>query len=339
MRFNRQVMLAAAILGLAIPSTAATATAAGPTTGRLLASGLQGTIGGAIGPDRALYVAEGQLGTITRIDPRTGQATTFASGLPPAVLPIGGATDVAFIGSTAYTLVTLVSDDVGGNQIDGIYRVDGPNSFTIIADLGTYSRTHPPRTPFDVPTGLQFALEPIKGGFLVTDGHHNRVLRVSRRGAISELIGFDNIVPTGLAVSGHKVYMSEAGPIPHVPETGKVVSFGLHSPTAKDVASGFSLIVDVEFGPDGVLYALSQGDSPGNVPPASPAQPDSGELLRVNHDGTFTVLADHLDLPTSLHFVHDDALVVTLNGEVWKIDDVSDLADNHHGHDDDHEDD
>ena len=45
------------------------------------------------------------------------------------------------------------------------------------------------------------------------------------------------------------------------------------------------------------------------------------------------------DLPTSLHFVHDDTLVVTLNGEVWKIDDVSDLADNHHGHDDDHEDD
>jgi hypothetical protein len=254
-------------------------------------------------------------------------------------LGIGGATDVAFIGDTAYALVTLVSDDVGGTEVDGIYRLDGSSNYEVVADLGKYSRTHPPRTPFDVPTGLQFALEPFRGGFLVTDGHHNRVLRVSRRGVISELIGFDNIVPTGMAVSGHKVYMSEAGPIPHLPETGKVVSFGLHSPTVTDVASGFSLIIDVEFGPDGTLYALSQGDSPGNVPPASPAQPDSGKLLRVNHDGTFTVLVDDLDLPTSLHFVHDDALVVTFNGEVWKIDDVSDLADNHHGHDDDHEDD
>ncbi len=332
-------MLAVALFGLAVPSTAGTAAAAGPTAGRLLASGLQGTIGGSIGPDGALYVPEATLGTITRIDPKTGQATTFASGLPPAVLPIGGATDVAFIGNTAYALVTLVSDDVGGNQVDGIYRIDGPSSFTIIADLGTYSRTHPPRTPFDVPTGLQFALEPIKGGFLVTDGHHNRVLRVSLGGAISELIQFDNIVPTGMAVRGHTVYMSEAGPIPHNPDMGKVVSFGLHSPTATDVASGFSLIVDVELGRDGTLYALSQGDSPGNVPPASPAQPDSGKLLRVNRDGTFTVLVDQLNRPTSLHFVHDDALVVTLNGEVWKIDDVSDLDGNHHGHDDGHEDD
>jgi hypothetical protein len=65
---------------------------------------------------------------------------------------------VSFIGNKAYVLVTLVSDDVGGDQVDGIYRVDGPGTFTVIADLGTFSRTHPPLTPFDVPTGLQFAL-------------------------------------------------------------------------------------------------------------------------------------------------------------------------------------
>ena len=283
---------------------------------------MQGTIGGAIGPDHALYVPEGALGRITRIDPRTGDATTFADGLPRAVLPIGGAIDVAFVGRTAYVLVTLVSDDVGGDQIDGIYRVDDADSFTVIADLGAYSRAHPPRTPFDVPTGLQFALEPIAGGFLVSDGHHNRVLRVSHRGSISELIGFDNIVPAGLAAQGSRVYMAETGPVPHLPETGKVVTFRRHDPAATDVASGFSLVVDVELDRRGALFALSQGDSPGVVPPASPALPDSGELLRVNRNGTFSVVVDHLDLPTSLHFIRDTAFVVTLNGEVWRIEGV-----------------
>ena len=47
--------------------------------------------------------------------------------------------DVAFIGKTAYALVTLVGPDVGGSDVVGIYRVDGPDSFTVIADIGAFS--------------------------------------------------------------------------------------------------------------------------------------------------------------------------------------------------------
>ena len=162
--------------------------------------------------------------------------------------PFGGAIDVAFIGKTAYVLVTLVGPDVGGSDVVGIYRVDGPDSFTVVADIGAFSMDNPPTTAFFVPTGVQYALETYRGGFLVTDGHHNRVLRVTLDGEITELIAFDNIVPTGLAVSGNTVYMAEAGPVPHLPENGKVVAFGPKSPTATEVASGASLLVDVEFG-------------------------------------------------------------------------------------------
>ena len=44
-----------------------------------------------IGPDRALYVAEGVAGRISRIDPDTGHVTTFASGLPKRLtgFPVG----------------------------------------------------------------------------------------------------------------------------------------------------------------------------------------------------------------------------------------------------------
>jgi sugar lactone lactonase YvrE len=296
----------------------------GPHAARLL-RGLEGGSGSTLGPGGALYVTEGVAGRISRVDPQTGQITTFASGLPKRVAPdatFGGAVDVAFIGTTAYVLVTLVDSHVGGNDVDGIYRVDGPDSFTVIADIGAFSSLNPPSSPFELPTGVQYALEPYRGGFLVTDGHHNRVLRVTLDGEVTEVIAFGNVVPTGLAVSGPTVYMAEAGPVPHRPEDGKVVAFRPKSPTAKEVASGASLLVDVEFGREHILYALSQGDFSGD-PEGSPARPDTGALVKVNGDGTFTVITDGLDRPTSLEFIGDTAYVVTLTGEIWTIDGVS----------------
>ncbi len=302
----------------------------------LLASGLSGTIGSAIGPDGALYVPEGALGQITRIDISTGKTRTFASGLPPSLIGLGGAIDVAFVGKTAYALVTLVSDPLFGGPagLDGIYRIDHHGGIELIADLGTFSFEHPPTpaVPFDyfLQNGLQFALEPVDDGFLVSDGHLNRVLHVALDGDIRVLAQFDDVVPTGLAATADRVYMAELGPVPNLPETGKVISFRLNRPAStQNVASGVSMIVDVEFGPRGKLYALSQGDF-GGGDPGSPAAPNTGRLLRVNGNGTFTVLSDKLDRPTSLEFVGDTALIVTLAGEVWKIKGVSEL--DNHGH-------
>ena len=331
MRRTRVITLVALIVSVitgsiaAVPAGARVRRAQPPMEVTLLADGLQGSVGATIGPDGALSVAEAELGQITRIDPTTGNATTFASGLPPQVIPLGGAIDVAFVGTTMYVLVTLVGPDVGGNNVVGIYRMNGSGNFTVFADLGTWSIDHPPTTAFDLPSGVQFALQPVADGFLVSDGHHNRVLHVSSTGEITQRMQFSNTVPTGLAVTRGTVFMAEAGPVPHVPATGRVVSFPLNpaGPNAHEVASGYSLLVDVEPGPDGALYALSQGDSPGDVPPASPAAPDSGELLLVNRNGSFSVLVDGLDLPTSLDFVGDTAFVTTLNGEVWKITNVS----------------
>jgi hypothetical protein len=319
---RKLLLLAAALIGLITPCAASAAPSSGGPNPTQLLAGLEGASGSTVGPGRALYVTEGAAGRISRVDPKTGDITTFASGLPKSIIGIGGAIDVAFIGKTAYALVTLVGPDVGGSDIVGIYRVDGPNSFTVVADIGAFALSNPPNTPFDVPTGLQYALQTFRGGFLVTDGHHNRVLRVTLDGEVTELIGFDNIVPTGLDVKGNRVYMAEAGPVPHEPEDGKVVSFRPKSPTAREVASGARLLVDVEFGRDRKLYALSQGVF-GGGPAGSPAQPNTGSLVKVKRNGTFTVVVDGLDRPTSLEFIRNTAYVVTLSGEIWKIRRVS----------------
>jgi hypothetical protein len=288
---------------------------------KLIASGFEGAAGSAIGPDGALYVAEGAVGRISRVNLRTGDVSTFAEGLPPSLIGLGGAIDITFVGSTPYVLVALVGPLLGGDPADvnGIYRVDGPNSFTPIADIGAFSMNNLPPV-FDLPIGLQFAIDNYEDGFLVTDGNHNRVLYVTLDGDISEFATFDNIVPTGLSVSRRTVFMAQAGPVPHNPEDGKVLAFLPWSSGAVEVASGAPLLVDVEVGFG--VFALSQGDFEEGNPPASPAMPNTGALVRANWHGGFDVIADGLNLPTSLEIVGKKAYVVTLTGEVWGINNI-----------------
>jgi len=333
MRLKRNLLLAvvAALIGLIVPVVASAAAPA-----ELLGSlpGGAGS-GSTVGPGGALYVAQPAAGEIWRIDRKSGNEALYASGLPQRFgqLPFGGVMDVAFIGSKAYALVSVVGTDFPADlfacnpQTVGIYRVNGPTSSTLIADIGTFSCDNPPTGfPFVVPMGVQYALESYRGGFLVTDGHHNRVLRVRRDGTITQLIAFGDVVPTGMDVSGDRIYLAEAGPVPHMPQDGKIVSFEPGSSTAETVASGARLAVDVEKGRGRTLFALSQGEFPCGGDPAcagSPASHDTGALMKANADGTFTTVADQLDQPSSLEIVGTTAYVITLGGEIWRIDGIS----------------
>jgi hypothetical protein len=293
---------------------------------QLLVTGLQELQGSALGPGGALFVTAPLTGSIWRIDPKTGARSLFATGLParnPDPYYIGsGVVDVAFIGSTAYALVTGVAEDLGGHDVVGIYRIDGPNSSTVIADIGAWSVAHPPVPAFFVPTGFQYAIETFRGGFVVTDGHHNRVLRVTRDGEITELIAFEDVVPTGLAVWGNTIYLTQAGPIPHLPQNGKVVMFELGSKTATVVTSGIRLALDVEFGRGHTLFALSQGFWAGSYE-GEPALPNTGALMRLNGNGTLTTVVGELDRPTSVEIIENTAYVTGLGGEVWKVFDIA----------------
>ncbi len=335
-RFRRAVVAGIAAAAMLAVSSAPTADAkpkASSVVTPLATFGSGLGSGSTIGPDGALYVTDGNAGGVWRIDVQTGHVSLFADGLPLRVLPIGGAMDVAFIGHTMYVLVTMVGGDIVGgphfgDATGGIYRLNDDGSFTVIADIGTWSAAHPPATDFFITTGVQYAMQPIHGGFLVTDGHHNRVLNVSLDGTVSERVAFGNIVPTGLDASGTNVYLSRLGPVPHLPENGRILTFKTHDSAVHEVARGASMLVDVELGRRHTLYALSQGQWNG-VEEGSPAFPNTGRLVRVDKHGALTPLRDGagnelvLDQPTSFELVGDTAYVVSLSGHVVKVDNVS----------------
>jgi hypothetical protein len=51
--------------------------------------------------------------------------------------------------------------------------------------------------------------------------------------------------------------------------------------------------------------------------------PDTGSLVEVERDGTFRVIVAGLDQPTSLEIIGTTAFVVTLGGDIVRIDNVS----------------
>ena len=207
---------------------------------------------------------------------------------------------------------------------NGLYRIERDGSNTLVADLGQWSVDNPPEPAFFVDTGVHFALEPYRGGFLVTDGHHNRVLWVDRHGSIHEFATFGNVVPTGLETAFGRVFVTQMGPIPHRPEDGKVVA-ARPGRQPREIASGASMLIDVERGPHGKLYGLSQGQWDG-VGEGSRALPDTGRLVVVGRHGDLTPVVDGrgqelvLDRPTSLEFVGATAYVVSVTGDVYRVD-------------------
>jgi hypothetical protein len=340
MAIVRRIGLFIATVGMAAAAVAPTVSARdqeGPVVTHLAEFGSDDFVtGSTIGPDRALYVTDGSAGEVLRIDRRSGRVSTYATGLPPKAFQgqdIGGPVDVAFLGRKAYVLVTLVSGLIFGDPFDngnanaknGLYRIESDGTPTLIADIGKWSADHPPKPAFFVDTGVQFAMEPYGGGFLVTDGHHNRVLWVSRHGSIQEVATFGNVVPTGLeTTTAGRAFVTQMGPIPHAPEDGKVLAGG-PGLEPYERASGASMLIDVERTPRGRLYGLSQGQWDG-VGEGSRAVPNTGRLLLVGRHGELTPVVDGrgqelvLDRPVSMEFVGNTAYVVSVTGDVYRVD-------------------
>lgn len=64
--------------------------------------------------------------------------------------------------------------------------------------------------------------------------------------------------------------------------------------------------------------SVRDGVEPATGPEGSPADPDTGALDKVNHDGTMAPLTAGLSQPTSVQISGSNAYVVTLAGQAWR---------------------
>ena len=237
--------------------------------------------------------------------------------------------DVAFIGNTAYALVTVVSDPLlGGTRIR-----TGSTASTARTAAASSPTSAPGRWRTSRPvaasttswmTGVQYAMEPWRGGFLVTDGHHNRVLRVGLDGSISRAEGRSatSSRPASPFRETRSTWPRLGRSSTAGRKIGKIVAIDAKSGAVTDVAGPAPLVVDVERGRGQTMFGLAQGTHSNRLT-GTPADPNTGELLRVDGNGGFSVVANGLDRPTSLEIIGTTAYVVTLGGEIWKIDNIS----------------
>ena len=75
--------------------------------------------------------------------------------------------------------------------------------------------------------------------------------------------------------------------------------------------AGFTTIVSLKFGPDGLLYVLELSDTPNGFP-----NPGDGKVLRLNADGTIQTVVTGLQLPGGMTFGPDKALYISNAGDL-----------------------
>ena len=166
-----------------------------------------------------------------------------------------------------------------------------------------------------------YAVERITGGYLVADAGANALLKVADDGAITTAAVFPprmvefppgsgnmipmQAVPTSVDVGPDGAYY--VGQLTGFPfPAGGANVYRVEEGEEPEVyASGFTNIVDLAFAEDGTLYVVeitSNGLLSGDP---------NGSLIRVEDDGSQTVMADNLFMPGGVAIGDDGSLYVT----------------------------
>lgn len=280
----------------------------------------------------------GSTGRISKIS-AGGKVTTVASGFPSAQDAGGdllGVADVAFLDGEMYALLAAGGCSHGNSIDSGIARVD-PNSgkWTLIANTSVWLRMHPAKfeSPDDFePDGTLYGMiASAKDGVLyAVEPNHGQLLAVTPHGTIRQVIDISasqgHIVPTSVAERDGVFYVGNLSLFPIDPQWARVQAIatgeaednsgfapgfspgsGYHIVSSK---AGFTTVVAVAFGPDGLLYALELSDAAGFPTPGA------GKVVRVKHSGEIEEVITQLNVPTGMTFGPDGRLYISDLGAV-----------------------
>ena len=262
-----------------------------------------------------------------------GTRTTVASGFPSAANGTGGllgVADVAFIDGTLYALVAGGGCSHGNpDSPSGVARVDlVTGQWNLIANLGDYIKTHPAKfeSPDDFePDGTFYGMIAVDGLLYAIEPNHGQMFSVSRSGRIRQVIDTSasqgHIVPTAVAERDGKFYVGNLNLFPIDPQWARILTiakgdydddnfapgFDIKQRRYNVVSSkaGFTTVVAVGFGPDGLLYALELSAAAGNPTPGA------GKVVRVKRSGEIEDVVTGLSVPTGMTFGPDGGLYIS----------------------------
>ncbi|ONI84967.1 hypothetical protein ALI22I_31420 [Saccharothrix sp. ALI-22-I] len=335
----RTRILAAVGAIVAAVLTPATATAEEPWT--VVAEGLNNPRGLAFAHDGALYVAEsgrggegpcipgpegdevcfGATGAITRV--AKGEQSRVITGLPSIAGRDGsaalGPSDVDPQGHGGlYFTVGLGADPavrndlppLGRNASGWLLRRHGHGGWKQVADIGAFEAEQNPDG--GLPDTNPNSVVATSAGQVVVDAGGNSLLRVFGRHAIRTLAVFDTrtidgqpvqSVPTSVVERDGAFYVGELTGFPFPPGKARVHRV-VPGQGPRVIADGFTNIVDIAFDHKNRLYVLEISHN--GLLSGDP----TGALIRVNHDGSRTIIAQEgLTMPGGLTIRDHEAYV------------------------------
>lgn len=300
-----------------------------------IASGLTNPRGFDWAPDGTLYIAQagwggdnqarlvegfsvdnGLTGSVSTVT--DGCATPVVIGLPSTHwVEAGwtwGAMDVAFHGGVPYVLISGAGPSwFSPSSSSGVFRINDDGTMTSIADISRWLPDNPPEEiPFDYgQDGSLFDLEAAGDSLLLSEAVGGQLLRVSLDGEITSVadLSVGHLVPTGIAVDedgnayiGHETaapYIEGGAPVLKVTPDGEV----------SDHLVGLTVTTDVEFGPDGALYASEMATGFSGETAEMPA--NSGRIVRQTGPDSFEAVVTDLSYPVYIGFDADGQLLIS----------------------------
>jgi hypothetical protein len=272
---------------------------------------------------------------ISKISPK-GVRTTVALGFPSTQDAQGdliGVADVAFLDGNLYAVLAGGGCSHGHLQSpSGIAWVNpATGKWKLIADIGAWLKTHPAKyesaDDFE-PDGTLYSAIAFDGKIYTVEPNHGQVISVTPGGEIEQVIDISasegHIVPTSIAERHGFFYVGNLNLFPIDPQWARVLTisqggwegdesapgFQTHGARIVNSKAGFTTVVAVDFGPDGLLYALELSDAAGFPTPGD------GKVVRVNRSGDIEEVVTGLAVPTGMTFGPDGALYVSNLGAV-----------------------